>query len=610
MALVAALLFCGCNPNAPKYESILDEVLSCMVPDGDSDGVHLLDEDVAQLKEMFRYHFGFEKAPDVKLKDLRVYLHPFNNSYMFDTPDGVEAFRIEDEIYRPAVDSLCAYAEFGGTYPTASVLKAIYHLQEQYAKAMEINQQMAVGAVIWLNRFTQQAVKYCPDIRFLTDNYDGIGADYVGIIEMPEGEVKPLTNIIVTDFNGNSQISFGYNMFINRVDATYRDGSRFLLFRDGNPKDFEAFVLAPGVDRSPKTLAMSSGAENRKAIQEWMAPASEQAELRLFPWKNCALDLIIDEDGHQEARTLRYVVKGDTCRFVFDPKTDVTLESLTNFKEIYRDLDVNTDALLDSLSNPASPKWDKLFSVKESFIRDYLPGEYSHGGKLLAIEDGEMNVAIVDYSRRHIMPYRLEGDRSSVISVQFSPDDKKVLVQTWSGRIALFDVRTGDKLAEARTKEREIDTRTVFDWNQNEGYVGDYKKLIRLKLDEGMAELVDTLDVPIYDILPYRDGELLLRCDEVLVFYNPCTKTETKRIPLMWVGYQQVALSPNRRFALIYDPEGFIKLMDTEGCGDAWTTECTGGYCNKVGFSDDGNSFIFIDGDRMSVTERTIYTND
>jgi len=607
MSLAVAMLLCACSPKAPKYESILDEVLSCMVPESNDD-IHLVQEDERQLIKTFRYHSGFGKIPNVK--DLWLYLSLLDKSVVFNTPDGVEAFRLEKDIYGPAVDSLCAFVEYGGNYPSVPVLAAIHHLQEQYARAMDIDPQIGIGAAIWLNRFTEQAVKYCPDIRLVAKRYDGVGGNYVGIIEMPKGELKPLTNIIVTDFDGERQISFGVNMLVNKVKATYMNNNpHFLLYRDDAPEVFEAFVLTPGENGNPEILTGTNRKENRQATSAWIEPVLRQGNLRLYPLRNCSLDLIVDRDGHQESRTLRYVESEDSCRFVFDLQTDVSHEIVPDFREMLSDLDGDTDSLLDSLSNPFSSKWNKLFSIREDFIKQYLPGEYSHSGTLLAIVDDEDNVAIADYSRRSILPSRMDGNGSTVISIRFSPDDSEVLVQSWSGRTALFDVRTGNLLKEASTQESEMDTRIAYDWNKNEGYVGNGNKLLRLKLNEGLSELVDTLDSPINDILPHINGHLLINTDKGLVLYNPEEKTETERIPFGYEGYRTVALSPNNRFVLTYDGEGIVQLWDIESPDNNWTMNYLEGYSNSIGFSNDGTKFIFIDGANKSVSERTIYTN-
>jgi len=601
-------LLCSCNstPSAPKYESILDEVLSCMVTES-SDDIHLVQEDQRQLIETFRYHSGFGKITNVK--NLREYLFAVEENMIFNTPNGVEAFRLEKDIYGPAVDSLCTYVEEGGQYPSAQVIAAIHHLQEQYARAMDIDMQIGIGAAIWLNRFTEQAVKYCPDIRLLTENCDGIGGKHVGIIEMAKAEHKPLTNIIVTDFDGERQISFGINMLVNRVEASFMDGTHFLLWRDAAPGEFEAFVMIFDTDGNPEVLTGTNRKDNVQTVREWMSPAPECSNLRLFYQSGCSLDLIVDKGEKLEVRTLRYQETGDTCRFVFDPMDDISVEDKPCFREVFADLDGDTDALLDSLSDPSSAKWDNLFSVQQGFLRECLPGEYSHRGNLLAIVDGEEDVAIADYSRRQILKYRLDGDGSTVISIQFSPDDSEVLVQSWSGRTAKFDVKTGNLLEEVRTEEREIDTRIAYDWNKSEGYVGHGNKLLRLKLNEGLSELVDTLGMPIYDILPYRDSELLVNGNDGILVYNPATRSVVKRIPFGYRGYRKVAVSHNRRYILGYNSDGVINLWDTEAPENYWTMDWIEGYGNSIGFSNDGTKFIFIDGDRKSVTEKTIYTN-
>jgi len=600
-----ALFLCSCHPNAPKYESILDEMLSCMVPDA-GDDVHLLEEDEMKLVETLRYHSGFEKAPDVR--NLREYLFGIDENLMFNSADGVEALRIEKDIYGPAVDSLCAFVEEGGNFPSVPVLAAIHHLQDQYSRAMVIAPQIGIGAAIWLNRFTQQAVKYCPDIRILTDNYASVGSSFVGIIEMPEGERESLTNIIITDFNGERQVYFGVYMLVNKVAASYIYKPHFLLYGNAAPDEFEAFVLTSAANGYPEILTTTYRKENRQAVQEWMSPVQGKGDLRLLHHNECSLDLLVDKDDQIEVRTLRYEEKDGSCRFVFDPDTDISIENKPYFKDIYADLDGDKDVLLDSLSNPSSPKWDNLFSVKEGFLKEYLPGGYSHNGKLLAIADGEKYVTIADYSKRQMLPYRLDSDGSTVISVQFGPDDSQVLVQSWSGRIALFDTRTGELLKETCTKEREIDTRIAFDWDKCEGYVGHGNKLLRLRLNEGLSELVDKLEMPIDDILPYRGHQLLITGSKGLLIYNPDTKTVIRRIPFGYESFRKVALSPNKRFVLAYDPDGIITLWDTDCPDNHWTMHCSEGYGNGIGFSDDGTKFIFIDGDRKSVTERTLYT--
>lgn len=318
--VIGVALLSGCNSNAPKYESVLDEMLSLMSPDTGQEGVHLVEEDVELLKETFRDHSGFGKAEEVK--NLRDYLFPIDENMMFNSSDGVEACVIDKEIYKPAVYALAEYSENGGEYPSELILRAIYHLQEQYARAMDIDPQIGIGAAIWLNRFTQQALNYCPDISQLASVVESSGDAKVGIIQMPEGEIEPLTNIIVVDFHGVRQNAFGIKLFVNQVHSFHNSyGTRWLLYGDEMAEEFEALVLEEDSKHEPHVIASSRNNECRQAIEDWLMPSMRNTEkLNIIYSEEMQPNLIsipIGEEGNP--RVLKIIEDVTGCRFEFNP---------------------------------------------------------------------------------------------------------------------------------------------------------------------------------------------------------------------------------------------------------------------------------------------------
>ena len=179
--------------------------------------------------------------------------------------------------------------------------------------------------------------------------------------------------------------------------------------------------------------------------------------------------------------------------------------------------------MVDRLGWAGSEEWEKVFPVTDAAMRRALEEKalgFSSDGNLMAIDlkDKNESVRILDLRTRAFRPFTIVGDGSSIESIQFSPDDSKILVQSWAGRVKIVDARTGEVFNAYKMNDREIDVPLVFDWDSLCGYTSYGGNLVKVDVNGGMEAVVDSIGFNSH-IEPC--GEDLLIClDEDPVFFR------------------------------------------------------------------------------------------
>ena len=228
---VAAVV--GCNTNRPKYESVLEEmgevVSSIDAEDEDDDQIRVVDrEDWRKVMNEFLYQQDFEPAPVPK--DLWEYLWLPEESIKFKNYDDTFICEINSEMISPAVHSLWGYEEDGGEYPAEMVKELLTELQGQYARSLAYSWTVSLPMTILFNRFSQQALRLCPDVSLLTDQYTNF--QDVAVINLPRRYTDRATNILVfKDSDGTFRTKFSDNLQVDRVSEIGISGVSHLRMR-------------------------------------------------------------------------------------------------------------------------------------------------------------------------------------------------------------------------------------------------------------------------------------------------------------------------------------------------------------------------------------------
>ena len=227
---VAAVV--GCNTNRPKYDSVLEEmgeVVSNIDKEEDKEQVRIVDrnEGLKVLNE-YVYQPDFEQAPVPK--DLWEYLWLPDKSIKFNNYDETFICEINSEMLSPAVHALCGYEEYRGQYPAGMVKELLTELQGQYARSLAYTWTVSLPMTILFNRFTQQALRLCPDISLLTGRYTNF--QDVAVINLPRRYTDRATNILVfKDSDGTFMTKFSDNLQVDRVSEIGLSGVSRLRMR-------------------------------------------------------------------------------------------------------------------------------------------------------------------------------------------------------------------------------------------------------------------------------------------------------------------------------------------------------------------------------------------
>lgn len=597
---VAAVV--GCNTNRPKYESVLEEmgeVVSSIDAEEDDGQVRIVNRDYERkVLSEFVYQQDFEPAPEPK--DLWEYLWLPDEAIRFNNYDDSFICEINSEMLSPAIHTLCGYEEDGGEYPAEMVKEMLTELQGQYARSLAYSWTVSLPMTILFNRFTQQALRLCPDINLLTDQYT-YNKDFA-VIELPRRYVDRATNIIVfKDKNGTYQTSFSDDLQVNRIEAMTVDyQSYYALYTDNTaPDKFQLYVLSKdGEDNIHYSLQY---VEHKEEILRWLTTGVDMSDAYFQRRGSSSLDLVYGPKESQTVRTL-HLVCGEDGRLAleFDPGRDEHTGLNGSYREIHSLAFGNRAEMIDRLGWAGSPEWENVFPVTDAAMRRALEDEalgFSSDGNLIAIDlkDNFESVRILDLRTRAFRPFTIVGDGSSVVSIHFSPDDSKIFVQSWAGRVTIADAGTGEVYNIYKMNDREIDVPLVFDWDSLCGYTSYGGNLIMVDVAGGMEAVVDSIG---FNNHIERCGEDLLVClDEDPVFFR--YSLSDRQIVKKYYGhtglFPYAAASEDGSRIVSTSLDGTIRVWDAETGKQLWMTDGESGvhFC-KVGFSPDGRSITYV----------------
>ena len=602
ISITLAFGLVGCNSNRPKYESVLEEmgeVVSSIDAEEDDGQVRIVNRDYERkVLNEFVYQQDFEPAPVPK--DLWEYLWLPDKSIKFNNYDDTFICEITSELISPSVNMLWEYEKYGGEYPAEMVKEMLTELQGQYARSLAYSWTVSLPMTILFNRFTQQALRLCPDIGLLTDQYT-YNKDFA-VIELPRRYVDRATNIIVfKDNEGKYQTSFSDNLQVTRVEAmTVEYQTYYMLYSDDTDLEkFQLYVLSKdGEDNINYSLQY---VEHKEVLNRWLTTGMDMNDAYFQRRGSSSLDLVYGPKESQTVRTL-HLVCGEEGRLAleFDPDKD----ECSGLNGLYRDMHFiaigNRAEMVDRLGWAGFEEWEKVFPVTDAAMRRALEDEalgFSSDGNLMAIDlkgDSE-SVRILDLRTRAFRPFTIVGDRSSVISIQFSPDDSKVLVQSWAGRVKIADARTGEVYNTYKMNDREIDVPLVFDWDSLCGYTSYGGNLIKVDVARGMEAVVDSIG---FNNHIGRCGEDLLIClDEDPFFFR--YSLSDRQIVKKYYGhtglFPYAVASEDGSRIVSTSLDGTIRVWDAETGKQLWMTDGESGvHFGKVGFSPDGRSITYV----------------
>lgn len=597
---VAAVV--GCNTNRPKYESVLEEmseVMASIDSEEDDEQVRIIDrnEGLKVLNE-YVYQQDFEQAPVPK--DLWEYLWLPDKSIKFNNYDDSFICEINSEMLSPAVHALLAYDEYGGQYPAEMVMELLTELQGQYARSLNYSWTVSLPMAILFNRFTQQALRLCPDISLLTDQYTNF--QDVAVINLPRRYVDRATTILVfKDSDGIFRTKFADNLQVDRVAKIGLSGDSHYVFYTEctDPEQFQMYVMKKDYDDNVDFPLQY--VEQKDVLYRWLSTGVDMKDAYLQWYWSAKVDLVFGPKASQTVRTLHFVKNDDgTLTLEYDPDRD----EKTGLNGYYRDSHIlafgDREKMVDRLGWAGSEEWEKVFPVTDAAMRRALEEEalgFSNDGNLMAIDlkDKNESVRILDLRTRAFRPFTIVGDGSSIESIQFSPDDSKILVQSWAGRVKIVDARTGEVFNAYKMNDREIDVPLVFDWDSLCGYTSYGGNLIKVDVAGGMEAVVDTIGCNNH-IEPC--GEDILICldeDPVFFRYNPRERQIVRKYHGHTSLFPYAAASQDGKRIVSTALDGTIRLWDAESGKQLWMTDGeVGVHFGKVGFSPDGKSITYV----------------
>ena len=597
---VAALV--GCNTNRPKYESVLEEmgeVVSSIDAEEDDEQVRIVNKDEGRkVLNEFLYQQDFEQAPVPK--DLWEYLWLPDKSIKFNNYDDTFICEINSEMLSPAVYALCRYEEDGGEYPAEMVMELLTELQGQYARSLAYPWTVSLPMTILFNRFTQQALRLCPDISLLTDQYTNY--QDVAVINLPRRYTDRATNILVfKDSDGIFRTKFSDNLQVDRVAEIGVSGVSHYVFYTGctNPEQFQLYVMKMDYDDNYDFPLQY--VEQKDVLYRWLNTGVDMKDAYFQWYWKAKVDLVFGPKASQTVRTLHFVQNDEgTLTLEYDSDRD----EKTGLNGFYRDFHSlafgSREKMVDRLGWAGSEEWEKVMPITDAAMRRALEDEalgFSSDGNLMAIglKDKNESVRILDLRTRAFLPFTIVGDGSSVESIQFSPDDSKVLVQSWAGRVKIADARTGEVYNTYKMNGRKIDMPLVFDWDSLCGYTSYGGNLIKVDVAGGMEAVIDTIG---YNNHIEPCGEDLLICldeDPVFFRYNPKERLIVKKYYGHTGLFPYAAASEDGKRIVSTALDGTIRLWDAETGKQLWMADGeTGVHFGKVGFSRDGKSITYV----------------
>lgn len=323
MTLEVALLL-GCNPNRPKYESVLEEmdkVVSGINDEEDDGQVRIVNKDkgLIILNEIL-YQQNFEPAPVPK--DLWEYLWLPDKSIKFNNYDGTFICEINKDLISPMTHTLCIYEKDGGHYPAETVKELLTELQGQYARSLAYSWTVSLPMTILFNRFTQQALRLCPDISLLTEQYTN-DKDFA-IIELPRRYADCATNVIVfRDKGGKYQTMFSDNLHINRIEVMTVDcRTYYMLYTDNtDPDKFQLYVFCK--DEEDNIDYPLQYVDHSDVLNRWLTTGMDMNDAYFRRCGSSALDLVYGPKESRTVRTLHLICDADgNLALEFDPDKD------------------------------------------------------------------------------------------------------------------------------------------------------------------------------------------------------------------------------------------------------------------------------------------------
>ena len=597
---VAAVV--GCNTNRPKYESVLEEMSEVManIDSEEDDGqVRIVNkEDGRKVLNEFLYQQDFEQAP--MPKDLWEYLWLPDKSIKFNNYDDTFICEINSEMISPAIHTLWEYEEYGGEYPAEMVKELLTELQGQYARSLNYSWTVSLPMTILFNRFTQQALRLCPDISLLTDQYT-YNKDFA-VIELPRRYVDTATSIIVfRDKDGKYQTKFSDNLRVNRIEAmTVNYRTYYMLYTDNTDLEkFQLYVLSKE-DEDIINYPLQY-VDHREVLSRWLTTGMDMSGAYFQRRRSSSLDLVYGPKESKTVRTLHLISSADgELALEYNPDGDEHTGVNSNYRDMHSLAFGDRDKMVDRLGWAGSEEWEKLTPMTDAAMRRALGNEslgFSSDGNLMAVglKDKNESVRILDLRTRAFRPFTIVGDGSSIESIQFSSDDTKVLVQSWAGRVKIVDARTGEVFNAYKMNDREIDVPLVFDWDSLCGYTSYGGNLIKVDVNGGMEAVVDSIGFNSH-IEPC--GEDLLIClDENPVFfrYNPRERQIVRKYHGHTGLFPYAAASEDGKRIVSTALDGTIRVWDAESGKQLWMTDGEPGvHFGKVGFSPDGKSITYV----------------
>lgn len=602
MVAVSISLFAGCNTLRPKYENVLEEmgeVISSVDAEEDDGQVRIVNRDYKRkVLNEFLYQQDFEQAPVPK--DLWEYLWLPDKSIKFNNCDDTFICEINSEMLSPAVYALLAYDKYGGQYPAVMAMELLTELQGQYARSLDYPWTVSLPMTILFNRFTQQALRLCPDISLLTDQYTNF--QDAAVIVLPRRYTERATNILVfKDSDGIFRTKFADNLQVDRVAKIGLSGDSHYVFYTEctDPEQFQMYVMKKDYDDNVDFPLQY--VEQKDVLYRWLNTGVDMKDAYFQWYWSAKVDLVFGPKSSQTVRTLHFVKNDDgTLTLEYDPDGD----EKTGLNGYYRDSHSlafgDRDKMVDRLGWAGSEEWEKVSPIADAAMRRALENEalgFSSDGNLMAVglKDKNESVRILDLRTRAFRPFTIVGDGSSIESLQFSPDDSKVLVQSWAGRVKIVDAGTGEVFNAYKMNDREIDVPLVFDWDSLCGYTSYGGNLVKVDVNGGMEAVVDSIGFNSH-IKPC--GEDLLICldeDPVFFRYDPKERQIVKKYYGHTSLFPYAAASEDGKRIVSTALDGSIRLWDAESGRQLWMTDGEAGvHFGKVGFSRDGKSITYV----------------